>query len=116
MAAKERFAPCTRSGWIRQRAAIAQRPILRLKLPTGCARAGPVAQRLEPAAHNGLVGGSIPSRPTNVFNFLRTISAVTEFQPHSRPSRGAFSWALAAGPMRYSKKRPTARGDRAARQ
>ena len=26
---------------------------------------GPVAQRLEPAAHNGLVGGSSPSRPTS---------------------------------------------------
>ena len=25
---------------------------------------GPVAQWLEPAAHNGLVGGSSPSRPT----------------------------------------------------
>ena len=32
------------------------------KLRCGC---GPVAQRLEPTAHNGLVGGSIPSRPTN---------------------------------------------------
>jgi hypothetical protein len=62
------------------RAAIAQRPILRLMLPTGCTRAGPVAQRLEPAAHNGLVGGSIPSRPTNVFKGLRSFSAVTEFQ------------------------------------
>ncbi len=50
------------------RAAIAQSPILRLMLPTGCARAGPVAQRLEPAAHNGLVGGSIPSRPTRAVN------------------------------------------------
>jgi hypothetical protein len=59
------------------RAAIARRPILRLMLPTGCTRAGPVAQRLEPAAHNGLVGGSIPSRPTNVFNILRSFSAVT---------------------------------------
>ncbi len=26
----------------------------------------PVAQRLEPSAHNGLVGGSIPSGPTNL--------------------------------------------------
>ena len=26
---------------------------------------GPVAQWLEPAAHNGLVGGSNPSRPTS---------------------------------------------------
>ena len=28
---------------------------------------GPVAQRLEPAAHNGLVAGSSPARPTNKF-------------------------------------------------
>lgn len=27
---------------------------------------GPVAQWLEPAAHNGLVGGSSPSRPTRI--------------------------------------------------
>jgi hypothetical protein len=33
---------------------------LRVGLP------GPVAQRLEPAAHNGLVGGSSPSRPTTL--------------------------------------------------
>jgi hypothetical protein len=31
---------------------------------------GPVAQWLEPAAHNGLVGGSSPSRPTNSFTGL----------------------------------------------
>jgi hypothetical protein len=31
-------------------------------------RHGPVAQWLEPAAHNGLVGGSSPPGPTNVFN------------------------------------------------
>jgi hypothetical protein len=28
---------------------------------------GPVAQWLEPAAHNGLVAGSSPARPTNLF-------------------------------------------------
>src|SRR5689334_11741045 len=28
-------------------------------------RVGPVAQWLEPAAHNGLVAGSSPARPTN---------------------------------------------------
>src|SRR5262245_46764806 len=31
---------------------------------------GPVAQRLEPAAHNGLVAGSSPARPTNKINNL----------------------------------------------
>ena len=37
----------------------------RLRVLSGfCERRGPVAQWLEPAAHNGLVGGSSPSRPT----------------------------------------------------
>ncbi len=31
---------------------------------------GPVAQRLEPTAHNGLVGGSNPPGPTNAFKEL----------------------------------------------
>src|SRR5260370_29222058 len=36
-------------------------------LYAACGRAhiGPVAQRLEPAAHNALVAGSSPARPTN---------------------------------------------------
>jgi hypothetical protein len=33
-------------------------------------RHGPVAQWLEPAAHNGLVGGSSPPGPTNNINGL----------------------------------------------
>src|SRR5205807_1668812 len=37
---------------------------------------GPVAQRLEPAAHNGLVGGSSPPGPT-------TQSARTPFSPRT---------------------------------
>jgi hypothetical protein len=32
--------------------------------------AGPVAQWLEPAAHNGLVAGSSPAGPTNKINVL----------------------------------------------
>src|ERR1700722_11055023 len=32
---------------------------------------GPVAQWLEPAAHNGLVAGSSPAGPTNDFRGLR---------------------------------------------
>jgi hypothetical protein len=32
---------------------------------------GPVAQWLEPAAHNGLVGGSNPPGPTSFLNGLR---------------------------------------------
>ncbi len=31
---------------------------------------GPVAQRLEPAAHNGLVAGSSPARPTITNRFF----------------------------------------------
>src|SRR5579871_6236741 len=31
-------------------------------------QSGPVAQWLEPAAHNGLVGGSSPPGPTTLFN------------------------------------------------
>ena len=37
-------------------------------------RFGPVAQWLEPAAHNGLVGGSNPPGPTNDFNMLQSVS------------------------------------------
>ena len=36
-------------------------------------RQGPVAQWLEPAAHNGLVGGSSPPGPTN-YNDLVTMT------------------------------------------
>src|SRR5262245_46191046 len=55
-------------------------PLLRRRLPCKRGRhrclaalarqpaAGPVAQWLEPAAHNGLVAGSSPAGPTNVFN------------------------------------------------
>jgi hypothetical protein len=31
---------------------------------------GPVAQRLEPTAHNGLVGGSSPPGPTNEIRYF----------------------------------------------
>ncbi len=40
------------------------------ELPTG---RGPVAQWLEPDAHNGLVGGSSPSGPTNKINGLQEV-------------------------------------------
>src|SRR5215472_13417237 len=42
---------------------------MRVGLPAS-ARIGPVAQWLEPTAHNGLVGGSNPPGPT-IFNALR---------------------------------------------
>ncbi|CDX42953.1 hypothetical protein MPLDJ20_60059 [Mesorhizobium plurifarium] len=40
------------------------------KKNTKPARVGPVAQWLEPAAHNRLVGGSSPSGPTMTFDFI----------------------------------------------
>ncbi|MEY9302787.1 hypothetical protein ABIF21_007160 [Bradyrhizobium elkanii] len=40
--------------------------------PAARKAAGPVAQWLEPAAHNGLVAGSSPARPTNEINDLRS--------------------------------------------
>ncbi len=36
------------------------------RLVCSCLRRGPVAQWLEPAAHNGLVVGSSPTGPTNL--------------------------------------------------
>src|ERR1700719_3027780 len=36
--------------------------------------AGPVAQWLEPAAHNGLVAGSSPAGPTNEIRYLSVLA------------------------------------------
>jgi hypothetical protein len=44
---------------------------------------GPVAQRLEPAAHNGLVAGSSPARPTNL-SLVQTRPAIKIFGPSDR--------------------------------
>ena len=41
--------------------------------------AGPVAQRLEPAAHNGLVAGSSPAGPTNDIKHFACIGILTNF-------------------------------------
>lgn len=41
--------------------------------------AGPVAQWLEPAAHNGLVAGSSPAGPTNESTFCADTKRVTRF-------------------------------------
>jgi hypothetical protein len=43
--------------------------------PTRRALVGPVAQRLEPAAHNGLVAGSSPARPTTPIKSAGQIKA-----------------------------------------
>ncbi len=42
--------------------------------------AGPVAQWLEPAAHNRLVGGSSPSGPTKIFVFTTLFSPVSKMR------------------------------------
>ncbi len=48
----------------RQSASCAAKPIRLNRFRSLRLRAGPVAQWLEPAAHNGLVAGSSPARPT----------------------------------------------------
>src|SRR5438046_4824517 len=49
--------------------------------------AGPVAQWLEPTAHNGLVGGSSPPGPTtNLFGFLK-LRASFAFTDHRNDHR-----------------------------
>ncbi len=51
---------------------------------------GPVAQRLEPATHNRLVGGSNPSRPISVSDPYRVGNAdfSGDFSKDSRPHSG----------------------------
>jgi hypothetical protein len=39
---------------------------------------GPVAQWLEPAAHNGLVAGSSPAGPTSALAYYRIMRAIKE--------------------------------------
>src|SRR5271155_1053812 len=60
--------------------------------PTGRPRAGPVAQWLEPAAHNGLVAGSSPARPTRATPRGREIE-VSQYRSVGRPSRPGSSAA-----------------------
>ena len=47
--------------------------------------AGPVAQWLEPAAHNGLVAGSSPAGPTNQINRLVRGYFAAAGSPHQKP-------------------------------
>ena len=63
--------------------------------------AGPVAQWLEPAAHNGLVAGSSPAGPTNVFNGFLQRFVGRNFSPPETPpeiisvcSRSVFALCL----------------------
>src|SRR5215470_10282228 len=44
-----------------------------------CLAPGPVAQRLEPTAHNGLVGGSSPPGPTMILLNALTFGAALSF-------------------------------------
>src|SRR5271165_4832822 len=46
---------------------------------------GPVAQWLEPAAHNGLVAGSSPARPTSARRALRGFLEFPECAPPFHP-------------------------------
>src|ERR1700693_4371173 len=56
-----------------------------------CRAVGPVAQWLEPAAHNGLVGGSSPPGPTNIYQSLTaSLRAKFSFRPTIRPMKRAF--------------------------
>ncbi len=56
---------------------------------------GPVAQWLEPAAHNGLVGGSSPSRPTTDCSSWHKAKTVIAFQTLNLWSTTATRFALA---------------------
>lgn len=48
---------------------------------------GPVAQRLEPTAHNGLVGGSSPPGPTTQFPGSLVTETLREKLALARPIR-----------------------------
>jgi hypothetical protein len=62
--------------------------------------AGPVAQWLEPAAHNGLVAGSSPAGPTNEIRRLsRAISPQREHR--TRYVRLSFAGRFAHGDLLY---------------
>src|SRR5882724_2328804 len=65
--------------------------------------AGPVAQWLEPAAHNGLVAGSSPAGPTNEISSLSgVISPERDHRTRNRTRYVRFSFAgrLAHGDLR----------------
>ncbi len=64
----DREIPCDRVTW----ESIPRRPKLGSGLDRGLP--GPVAQWLEPAAHNGLVAGSSPARPTLFFLYFLLFS------------------------------------------
>ena len=71
----ERRAPCKR-GPHRCLAALARQ-----------SAAGPVAQWLEPAAHNGLVAGSSPAGPTSEINTLSGVVSPVNYSRSTAPTR-----------------------------
>jgi integrase len=54
-------------------------------------RRGPVAQWLEPAAHNRLVGGSSPSGPTKFFKLLKSLDNFDTFFPFTHGNTHSFT-------------------------
>ena len=58
---------------------------------------GPVAQWLEPAAHNGLVGGSSPSRPTSHARVLARFASSVEVLDISGGYRRRFRPSAVSG-------------------
>src|SRR5271170_4115494 len=73
----------------RPRAMIATAHFLRF-IHYGAPHVGPVAQWSEPAAHNGLVAGSSPARPTKFFQGFRDFRPPAESNPHRFPHRYPF--------------------------
>src|SRR6201982_2179511 len=66
--------------------------------------AGPVAQWLEPAAHNGLVAGSSPAGPTSRINrFLGFILALLRLR--TRCVHFSFVWKLRGSAFAVSRQR-----------
>ena len=63
---------------------------------------GPVAQWLEPTAHNGLVGGSSPPGPTTQFPKSLITETLREKAALARPGRRTIFdiWSLAGGTCR----------------
>src|SRR5450755_3225368 len=82
---------------------------------------GPVAQWLEPTAHNGLVAGSSPAGPTIQIQGLTTISPVAELSWPTVESCGdraaeGIVPARSRSPLRKISRLPAAAGRRAARR
>ena len=55
---------------------------------------GPVAQWSEPAAHNGLVGGSSPSRPTKLAHEWIDRQLTSDENPNELQPDPAGAWRL----------------------